>query len=268
MNRRASEHDPLRRACRSRRLAVDLSRLLTPHRVLPAGPSSQVDTQEMASSLLPTYSQSRNPVTTEWDDIQRRIGNLPELEVSAPAPAWVSEDVTSQRVRERLGSAHPDQPGGSDDASADSDVLEGLRMKILREMKGEARQFGSIIGITNAEFISEVNRAGEEMGVVVFLFKQRHYHSQYMRVLLEKLARKFKHVKFCQIGHDDCIPGYPDTNLPTLLMYKNDDLVRQTVGVNALGGAGYGIDDIEWEIAEAGFVQTELPRNPHAQRHR
>jgi hypothetical protein len=222
----------------------------------------------MASSLLPTYSQSRNPVTTEWDDIQRRIGNLPELEVLAPAPAWESEEVVNQQVHDRLGAVHADGAGCSEDASADNDVLEGLRVKRLQEIKGEVGRFGSILGITNAEFVSEVNHAGEGVGVVVFLFKQRHYHSQYMQVLLEKLARRFKHVKFCQIGHDDCIPGYPDSNLPTLFMYKDDDLVRQTIGVNALGGSGYGIDDVEWEIAEAGFVQTELTRNPHAQKHR
>jgi hypothetical protein len=225
----------------------------------------------MASSLLPTHSHSRHPVTTEWDDIQRRIGNLPELEVSAPAPAWEPEEVTNQRMHERLGSVRTDGAGCSEDASADTDVpdvLERWREKRLHELKGEAGRFGSIVGITNADFVGEVNRAGEDVGVVVFLFKQRHYHSQYMRVLLEKLARKFKQVKFCQIGHDDCIPGYPESNLPTLLMYRDDELVRQTIGVNALGGSGYGIDDVEWEIAEASFIQTELPRNPHAQRHR
>ena len=106
------------------------------------------------------------------------------------------------------------------------------------------------------------------MGVVVFLFKKGHYPSSYMEVLLEKLARKFGHVKFVRIPHTECIDGYPDANLPTLLIYRDDDLLRQCVGVAAFGGRSYGIDDVEWELAEAGVVKTELGRNPHAQPHR
>eukprot|EP00966_Prymnesium_polylepis_P227775 5270907-Prymnesium_polylepis.1 len=31
-------------------------------------------------SLLGMNAKARDPVTTEWDDIQRRLGNLPPLE--------------------------------------------------------------------------------------------------------------------------------------------------------------------------------------------
>lgn len=111
----------------------------------------------------------------------------------------------------------------------------------------------------------QVNRAGEGVGVVVHLHKRGHYASTYMLTLLEKLARKFARVKFVSIGHTECIHNYPERNLPTLLIYKNDDLLRQCVGVGAFGGVSYGIDDVEWELAQVGVVDTELEKNPHAE---
>eukprot|EP00965_Chrysotila_dentata_P225207 6194621-Pleurochrysis_carterae.AAC.3 len=104
-----------------------------------------------------------------------------------------------------------------------------------------------------------------------------------MNPMLRALARKFKHVKFVKIAYEDCIPGYPskklqdcrrahkrtsrsqeksltrtrpasfltfahallqERNLPTLLFYRDDDLLGQCVGVNAFGGSSYGVEGI------------------------
>ena len=103
------------------------------------------------------------------------------------------------------------------------------------------------------------------VGVVVFLSKSKgHYLSSYMLVLLEKLAHKFGEVKFLQIESTECIPGYPDANLPTLLIYRDDILLRQCTGPSAFGGTSFGVDSVEWELAQSGVIETELPRCPHA----
>ena len=34
-----------------------------------------------------------------------------------------------------------------------------------------------------------------------------------------------------------CIPGYPDRNLPTLLVYRDRDVVLSFIGLQAYGGA-------------------------------
>ena len=86
--------------------------------------------------------------------------------------------------------------------------------------------------------------------------------NEYALVLLEKLARKFGDVKFLQIDSEECIPGYPERNLPTLLMYRDDDLLRQCTGPSAFGGSSFGIDSVEWELAQAGIVETELKARP------
>ena len=218
----------------------------------------------MSSSLLGLNTHARDPVTTEWDDIQRKLGNLPPLEEPAPSAA---EEKLAEAVRVAEQYGRSEAAAADDEPSGEAAELAQLRAKRLEELKRSGR-FGSLIAITHAQFVSEVNHAEEGVGVVVFLFKKGHYASAYMQTLLEKLAAKFRDVKFVTIGHTDCIKDYPDRNLPTLLIYRNDDLLRQCVGTAAFGGDAYGIDDVEWELADAGLVRTEIERNPHAQPHR
>ena len=212
-----------------------------------------------------------NSSTTEWDDIQRRIGNLPplveqalavEAAAAATAPEQASRAGTSddgQRAHDKAGAAC--DAGGDDDD--DSSELARIRAERLDELRGlKPARFGSILEITRTDYVTEVNKAPEGVGVVVFLFKRRHYLSSYMLVLLEKLARKFGDVKFVQIESQECIPGYPDSNLPTLLIYRDDDLLRQCTGPSAFGGKSFGIDSVEWELAQSGVVSTELKQRP------
>ena len=86
---------------------------------------------------------------------------------------------------------------------------------------------------------------------MLLLFKKGHYGNGYA-VTLERLAAKFGDVKFLKIVSTECIPGYPDRNLPTLLVYKDDDMLAQWVGTKMFGGAQYGADDVEWELAQLG----------------
>lgn len=53
---------------------------------------------------------------------------------------------------------------------------------------------------------------------------------------LRNLARKFAHVKFISGAASVCIPNYPDKNVPTLLLYKAGQLLKQWVGPAEVGG--------------------------------
>ena len=160
-----------------------------------------------------------NSSTTEWDDIQRRIGNLPplveqalavEAAAAATAPEQASRAGTSddgQRAHDKAGAAC--DAGGDDDD--DSSELARIRAERLDELRGlKPARFGSILEITRTDYVTEVNKAPEGVGVVVFLFKRRHYLSSYMLVLLEKLARKFGDVKF----------GFNEVESPGLWIFK------------------------------------------------
>lgn len=46
-----------------------------------------------------------------------------------------------------------------------------------------------------------------------------------------QLAAKFAAAKFVSIVFNNCIPNYPESALPCVLVYTNGDLARQIVGV-------------------------------------
>ena len=48
------------------------------------------------------------------------------------------------------------------------------------------------------------------------------------------------------------------------LCKRVDILLRQCTGPSAFGGTSFGVDSVEWELAQSGVIETELPRCPHA----
>ena len=53
---------------------------------------------------------------------------------------------------------------------------------------------------------------------------------------LDELAVKHPGTKFVKIISTDCIPKYPDQNLPTVLLYRNTQLKQHLVGLLLYGG--------------------------------
>ncbi|PRQ22657.1 putative thioredoxin-like protein [Rosa chinensis] len=52
---------------------------------------------------------------------------------------------------------------------------------------------------------------------------------------LEDLAIKYPATKFVKIISTDCIPNYPDRNLPTLLVYNSGAVKANHVGLCSFG---------------------------------
>lgn len=60
--------------------------------------------------------------------------------------------------------------------------------------------------------------------------------SNHLRQILNLLSPLHPLTRFLCIQGDQCIPNYPDKNIPTLLMYRNGDCLGQVVGLK--GGLG------------------------------
>lgn len=52
---------------------------------------------------------------------------------------------------------------------------------------------------------------------------------------LEELATRYPATKFVKIISTDCIPNYPDRNLPTLLVYNNGAVKANYAGMHTFG---------------------------------
>lgn len=55
-------------------------------------------------------------------------------------------------------------------------------------------------------------------------------------------AAKFGDLKFCEIRADLCVEGYPEKNTPTVLIYREGQIVKQLITLRELKGPKTGID--------------------------
>jgi Phosducin len=79
---------------------------------------------------------------------------------------------------------------------------------------------------------------------------------------LLELSAKFVHTKFVKARATDAIPNYPDSKLPTLLVYKTGKVIRQFVGLESFAGLKTTADDLEWALAKTGAIITEMVDEP------
>ncbi|CAN0924647.1 Viral IAP-associated factor homolog [Linum grandiflorum] len=111
------------------------------------------------------------------------------------------------------------------------------RKKRLAEMKDAAKvaKFGSVVPISGSDFVREVSQAPPEVWVVVLLYKDGYQECGVLLGCLEELAKRYPATKFVKIISTDCIPNYPDRNLPTLLVYNNSAVKANYVGMRSFG---------------------------------
>jgi hypothetical protein len=57
-----------------------------------------------------------------------------------------------------------------------------------------------------------------------------------LQTCLEELATRYPATKFVKIISTDCIPNYPDRNVPTVLVYNNSAVKGTYVGLQKFGG--------------------------------
>ncbi|KAM0055614.1 putative phosducin, thioredoxin-like domain, Thioredoxin-like superfamily [Helianthus debilis subsp. tardiflorus] len=96
-------------------------------------------------------------------------------------------------------------------------------------------KFGSIIPISRSNFVLEVSQASSDVWVVVVLYKDGYPECGVLMQCVKELATTYPATKFVQIVSTDCIPNYPDCNLPTVFVYNNGVVEAGYVGLHIFG---------------------------------
>ncbi|CAG8547501.1 13309_t:CDS:2 [Acaulospora colombiana] len=196
---------------------------------------------------------------TEWNDILRAKGILPPKE--GPTEEEIFEEL-DQMIREKqdkhLEDKTLDELDELEDEEDERILLEYslARQKRIAEMKAEAslEKFGHVTQIMKPDFIREVTEASKEVWVVVHLFKDYIPECKLVNMHLATLAEKHKVTKFLKIIGDQCIPNYPDRNLPTLLIYGEGDMRHQLTGLSQLGGMNMTLENLENYLISTGAI--------------
>uniref|UniRef100_A0A5B7C1D1 Putative phosducin-like protein 3 n=1 Tax=Davidia involucrata TaxID=16924 RepID=A0A5B7C1D1_DAVIN len=179
--------------------------------------------------------------STQWDDIQRKLGNLPPKPPPFKPPPFTPAEDEDSKPRDKAwidDKTEEELEDLEDDPDLDDDrFLHEYRKKRLAEMREEAKvtRFGSVIPISGSDFVREVSQAPPDVWVVVILYKDGYPECGLLLRCLEELATRYPATKFVKIISTDCIPNYPDRNLPTLLVYNNGAVKANYVGLHSFG---------------------------------
>lgn len=179
--------------------------------------------------------------STQWDDIQRKLGNLPEKPPAFKPPPFTPASDQDYIPKDKSfidSKTEEELEFLEDDLDLDDDrFLQEYRKKRLTEMREATKivRFGSVVPISGSDFVREVSQAGPDVWVVVLLFKDGYAECGVLMKCLEELAVKYPGTKFVKIVSTDCIPNYPDHNLPTLLVYNNGAVKANYAGLRSFG---------------------------------
>ncbi|KAI7727838.1 hypothetical protein M8C21_009152 [Ambrosia artemisiifolia] len=158
--------------------------------------------------------------STQWDDIQRKLGNLPPKQPAfKPDPFTPAED-----------NDHKTEEDPEDDFANDPFIQE-----YKRHLFAKITKFGSIISISGSDFVREVSQAPSDVWVVVVLYKDGYSECGVLLQCMKELATMYRATKFVKIVSTSCIPDYPDRNLPTVLVYNDGALKANHVGLRTFG---------------------------------
>ncbi|OMJ70169.1 hypothetical protein SteCoe_31903 [Stentor coeruleus] len=203
-------------------------------------------------------------VTTEWEDIHRKIGNLPEKPKVPTQDEIMSQVIDVVEQAEPLKYLSHDQLIEIQD-DLDEDIFEKYRKQRIKELQEVAKKprFGTVIEISKQDFIQEVNDAPKDVFVIIHLYQDYVPYCRLIDQCMISLARKFINHKFIRIQATRCVENFRDSDCPAIIVYKNSEVTHQMIAcAGLLGGNRISEGSIEWVFAQKKIWETELEENP------
>ncbi|KAK2582815.1 hypothetical protein KPH14_008902 [Odynerus spinipes] len=141
---------------------------------------------------------------TEWNDILRRKGIIPEKTKEKEVTEDQILDIVENTINEKTGRTVNDLEKKTLDEldeledEEDERVILEYRRKRIAEMQELARKgkYGEVKEISAEDYVQEVNNAGDDVWVVLHLYKSGIPLCSLINQYLTSLARKFPTTKF------------------------------------------------------------------------
>ncbi|KAI0997206.1 hypothetical protein K3495_g10980 [Podosphaera aphanis] len=195
---------------------------------------------------------------TEWNDILRKHGVIPEKPPS-PTPLIQEAILEGRRLahENRLQGKDLDELDELEDLE-DETFLESYRLSRLKEIAALAKKslHGTVYEISKPDYAREVTDASNVAPVLVLL-TSANVESRIITSLWQQVAHEFGEIKFCEIRATMAIENYPERNCPTILFYKNGEILKQVVTLASLGREKVGTWQIVELLLEVGFVKDD-----------
>ncbi|XP_074656143.1 phosducin-like protein 3 [Tubulanus polymorphus] len=210
---------------------------------------------------------------TQWNDVLRAKGIIPDKEqpeiTEDDVVKMVEQTIQDKTTGKDYGEMNLNELNENEDDISDEDerMFEEYRRQRILEMKEKLNQcrFGDVREISKSDWVTEVNKAGDGIWVVVHVYSDAIPLCRLVNNHLSKLAQKFASTKFLKGKADVCIQNYPDKNLPTIFVYRDNEMKKQFIGPLSIGTTKLTVDELEWLLSETGAVETTLEENPRKQ---
>jgi len=202
--------------------------------------------------------------TTQWDDIQRKLGNF------APKPKEPTRDEIEKKIVEACENIDQLEPCTLNELDkleddVEEDILASYRRKRIEELKAAKKtaKFGDVRHVDRSSFVEQVTDASANgQWVLVFLYVDSSTACQYLMQPWAEAARRFPAVKFMRGVASEIMPDFPDASTPFVLVYHNGECEKQIKGIEEWGGAQCNVSCVEWVLSSFGALETELEDDP------
>lgn len=202
---------------------------------------------------------------TEWNDILRQHGVIPER---PPSPMTQLEDALEDTLRKQQDNRLEDKNLSELEELEDEEdeaFFEFYKQKRIAEIKKmqEKAKFGQVFHVSKHEYNEEITRCskGEDDGNKVYVFvhlsSEGKLQSRLLSALFQQAALKFPDLKFVEIPANRAIEEYPESNIPTLLVYYGGDVLEKFITLLELGGNSTTLADLENLIVKVGAVDVK-----------
>jgi len=130
----------------------------------------------------------------------------------------------------------------------DDEFMIQYRQKRLLELKRIAgrTRYGTLYQIGVNQFVDAIDNEDSRTAVLIHLFQPHNEQCKLLNQYLIALAQKYRLAKFLCIISTEADPNFDEIALPTLLCYRNKELVANLVRVtDELNTSDNGMFDIE-----------------------
>ena len=119
-------------------------------------------------------------------------------------------------------------------------ISEMMLMQKEKEKEEKNNNFRNeyVMHVSREQWTKEVTLISHSNPVLVLLTKENSKACYPLERVMEDVARKYRtsRTKFRRAEARDIIPNYPERNVPTLILYRNGDVVENIVGIEQFGG--------------------------------
>ncbi|KAL2323555.1 hypothetical protein Fmac_027934 [Flemingia macrophylla] len=169
--------------------------------------------------------------STQWDDIQRKLGNLPAKPPAFKPPPFTPASDHQSKDQTWLDSKTFEELKDHEDDLDDDRFLQEYRFCSF----SPSAEFERKKRLAEMQEAAKVLRLHMMFWVVVVLYKEGIPECGLLLQSIEELAVRYPATKLVKIISTDCIPNYPDQNVPTLLVYNNGAVKGNYVGLHSFG---------------------------------